>query len=1108
MPRVHAKHLLERATLLVGLFSALAWRAAPPLLAQTSYIVIQTETSDPPNLFPTLTTQTNYPPGSPSIYFQTQTARITPGSYHFTHWTLNGQRAQDYTGQSINPTPTVFTNDISAVAHYVLANQFTDDTLVPDWYKIQYFNTTNITAFDNPSDDGFNLATDYLRGYDPNLFNQVIENGVSRRRSASVLVIVNTNLIRVTATSAPDGVYSDVQILTRGTNYNLPAAPSYSGYGFIGWFVGTNRVDDPNGFSAGTLSFIVTNDTTFVAQFLPVGQDSDGDGLPDWYEMYYLNSLSNTPASNPRGDGFNIATDILRNYQPNVFNQIIENGISRRRSPSTLIVANTNLIRVAATSDPFGFYSDFQILTRGTNYNLPDAPSYSGYGFIGWFVGTNRVDDPNGFSSGTLSFVVTNDTTFTAKFLPVGQDGDGDGLPDWYEMYYFNSLSNSPLSNPSGDGFNIATDILRGYQPNVFNQVVENGISRRRSPVLPFVPAPPGFRAQPVAQTVSPGTNVTLSVVPQGIPPFTYQWRLNGMNIAGATNASLPISNAQPTSSGSYSVLVANSFGFNISTDAVLLVTSADLGLADNIENRPITNSFAGQGSGDNLNATHQIGEPNHDGKYGSNSVWLGWVAPANGIATFSTRGSSFDTVLAVYMRQTNALSVSVTNLTLITADDDRGGYLTSLVQFNATTGTEYLVVVDGFVHATGNIVLGWELQATTNQLPVILQQPDSQTVALGATASFSVLATSSLPLSYQWLLNGAPIAGATSPTLLLPNVQVVNVGNYRARVSNGTGESDSEIAFLQISIIGPSGGTEPVAALEKLADAPLAGSGPLVKSPHPLDADTSFGFTSPPARGISGTQIYSTFGNSTGNALAWFKLQATNSGPLLITTEGSQFDTLFTVYNGPSNAISPLQLSNVLFAYNGGTTFQTRRITFNSVSNTIYYIRLDGGSQYGLVWLSWVAGYQSAIQRSSGPQFGHTSFAIQTSNGLPASIQWFFNDQPLPGQTNLSLNLASIQPSSEGAYSVQLSSTTGVITRDKIYLRVLPILFGPPRLGGNGVSLHFGTTYGLPVQIQSSPDLSSWTTIYSNNAPGTNNNFVDPQPAGAGIKFYRFQFP
>src|SRR5207302_11516110 len=107
-----------------------------------------------------------------------------------------------------------------------------------------------------------------------------------------------------------------------------------------------------------------------------------------------------------------------------------------------------------------------------------------------------------------------------------------------------------------------------------------------------------------------------------------------------------------------------------------------------------------------------------------------------------------------------------------------RVGFRTSLMDLNAVLGREYFVAVVGFVRSSGIIVLNWNLVATNVELPVIVRQPVGQTVALGGAASFSILATSSAqPLTYQWMVDGAAIVGATSETLNLPDVQVANVG-------------------------------------------------------------------------------------------------------------------------------------------------------------------------------------------------------------------------------------------------------------------------------------------------------------------------------------------
>src|SRR5262249_36596527 len=152
---------------------------------------------------------------------------------------------------------------------------------------------------------------------------------------------------------------------------------------------------------------------------------------------------------------------------------------------------------------------------------------------------------------------------------------------------------------------------------------------------------------------------------------------------------------------------------------------------------------------GTNINATREFGEPLHANKRGSNSVWYSWTAQSSGIATFRTKGSSFDTLLAIYT------GTSVTNLVPVASDEDRGDSLTSLVRFNAGKGTNFAIAIDGFAGGQGNFVLAWELVSTANTLPVITNAPLSQTLAQGATLTLAVGATGS-GLTYQWLFNGS----------------------------------------------------------------------------------------------------------------------------------------------------------------------------------------------------------------------------------------------------------------------------------------------------------------------------------------------------------------
>ena len=63
---------------------------------------------------------------------------------------------------------------------------------------------------------------------------------------------------------------------------------------------------------------------------------------------------------------------------------------------------------------------------------------------------------------------------------------------------------------------------------------------------------------------------------------------------------------------------------------------------------------------GDNVDATKETGEPNHAGNAGGKSVRWNWTAPDNNSVTFTTKGSGFDTLLAVYTGS------SVSGLTLL----------------------------------------------------------------------------------------------------------------------------------------------------------------------------------------------------------------------------------------------------------------------------------------------------------------------------------------------------------------------------------------------------------------------------------------------------------
>src|SRR6185369_10386062 len=75
---------------------------------------------------------------------------------------------------------------------------------------------------------------------------------------------------------------------------------------------------------------------------------------------------------------------------------------------------------------------------------------------------------------------------------------------------------------------------------------------------------------QPKNQSVSLGATVIFSVNAFGTPPFTFQWRSNGVAIAGATNRTITLTNVMIEFRANYSVVVSNSLSSVTSQSARL----------------------------------------------------------------------------------------------------------------------------------------------------------------------------------------------------------------------------------------------------------------------------------------------------------------------------------------------------------------------------------------------------------------------------------------------------------------------------------------------------------------------------------------------------------
>src|SRR6202011_441047 len=96
---------------------------------------------------------------------------------------------------------------------------------------------------------------------------------------------------------------------------------------------------------------------------------------------------------------------------------------------------------------------------------------------------------------------------------------------------------------------------------------------------------------------------------------------------------------------------------------------------------------------------------------------------------------------------------------------------------------------------------------------PSITTQPASQSVTAGQTASFSMAATGTGPLSYQWQKNGMAISGAISSSYTTPATTTSDNGaQFIVLVTNSVGSLTSNAAALTVSAapVAPSITTQP----------------------------------------------------------------------------------------------------------------------------------------------------------------------------------------------------------------------------------------------------------------------------------------------------------
>ena len=117
-----------------------------------------------------------------------------------------------------------------------------------------------------------------------------------------------------------------------------------------------------------------------------------------------------------------------------------------------------------------------------------------------------------------------------------------------------------------------------------------------------------------------------------------------------------------------------------------------------------------------------------------------------------------------------------------------------------------------GFLSVTGMVTVASGVVATADLLmppllqPIITSQPQPISVIQGSNALFSVAATGTPPLSYQWRWYGTNIPGATTTGLSLNGVSTNQAGPYTVVITNAYGSITSTVALLSVSLPPPPG--------------------------------------------------------------------------------------------------------------------------------------------------------------------------------------------------------------------------------------------------------------------------------------------------------------
>ena len=624
----------------------------------------------------------------------------------------------------------------------------------------------------------------------------------------------------------------------------------------------------------------------------------------------------------------------------------------------------------------------------------------------------------------------------------------------------------------------------------------------------------PAIVTQPISQAVTAGQVAAFSVTCTGTAPLTYQWQKNGANISGATAATYTTPATSASDNGTqFTVLVSNGAGTVTSNVAMLSVNTAP-----SITNQPTSqNVTAGQTATFSVSATgtaplgyqwqkngaaisgatsstyttpattssdngaqFTVRVSNSIGTATSNAATLA-VAPAPVAPSITSQPAS----QSVTTGQTGTFSVTATGTAPLTYQWQKngaaiGGATSSSYTTPATSisdnGAQFAVRISNSVGAvTSN---GATLTVTPPPgTPSVTSQPAGQSVTVGQTATFSVTATGTAPLSYQWQKNGVAIGGATSSAYTTPATIISDNGaQFVVTVSNSVGTAISNAAVLTVTPapVAPSITTQPsnrsvTAGQTASFSVTATGTSPLSyqwqKNGVAISGATASAYTTP-ATTVSddGAQFAVTVTNSVGTVTSNTAALTVNTLPSITTQPVSQVVTA-----GQTASFSVTAAGTAPLGYqwrkNGANISGATASTYTTPATT----SSDNGAQFSVV-ISNVAGTVTSSAASltvntpplisvqptnQNVVIGQTAtFSVTATGTAPLSYQWQKNGTAIGGATSSSYTTPATASSDNGSqFAVTITNAVGTITSNTITLTVT----APGQLTSGSSTLSFG---------------------------------------------------